>query len=74
MIHILESHGFEVLIGYYLLISVLGTLPPLPPTATYWEKWGFGIAQAICGNAQNVLKAINQTASTISPNDTGDKK
>lgn len=59
MIHFLESHGLEVLIGYYLLISILGTLPPLPADASYAQRWGFAIAHAICGNAKNVMAAMN---------------
>jgi hypothetical protein len=61
MIHLVETHGFEVLLGYYLIISVLGTLPPLPENASYWQKWAFGIAHAICGNAKNAMAAFGQT-------------
>lgn len=64
MLHLLETHGIEVLAGYYLLISILGTLPPLPDNATYWEKWLFGIANAICGNAKNVMASIGQQVTT----------
>lgn len=67
MIYLIEHHGFEVLIGYYLLISILGTLPPLPDNASYWEKWLFGIANAICGNAKSVMAAMQQqtTSKTV---------
>lgn len=59
MLHTLETHGIEVLITYYLVIAVLGTLPPLPPSATYMQRWLFAIAHAICGNARSVMAAMN---------------
>lgn len=64
MIHFLDTHGILVLVGYYLVICTLGTLPPLPDNATYWQKWGFGVAQAICGNAKNVMQAMGQVATS----------
>ncbi len=72
MIHFIETHGFEVLVSYFLLISILGTLPDLPPNATYFQKWGFAIAHAICGNAKNMMASINQKV-TIEPNSTTTK-
>ena len=54
----INSHGFLVLGIYYLVISVLGTMPQLPDNASYLEKWGFAIANAICGNAQKVLSSL----------------
>ena len=69
MLHYVETHGFELLVGYYLLISILGTLPELPPNASYMQKWGFAMAHAICGNAKNAMAAINQKT-TIEPNST----
>ena len=47
-----------------MLISILGTLPPLPENATYWEKWMFGIANAICGNAKSVMAAMQQVTTS----------
>jgi hypothetical protein len=66
MLHYAETHGIEVLITYYILISVLGTLPPLPENATYLEKWGFAVANAICGNARSVMASLNQQTTSIS--------
>ncbi len=60
MYNLIQHHGFDALFVYYLVISVLGTLPPLPDNATYWQKWGYGIAHAICGNAKNVMATIGQ--------------
>ena len=51
-------HGIEVLIGYYVLISILGTMPDLPTNATYFQKWAYGAAHAICGNMKNVAAAL----------------
>lgn len=59
MIHYAETHGIEMLIGYYILISILGTMPPLPPTASYMQRWGFSIAHAICGNMKNMMAAMS---------------
>lgn len=61
MIHLIESHGIEVLIAYYVLISTLGTLPPLPDNATYLQRWAFAAAHTICGNASKVMQALGQT-------------
>ena len=60
MITIIENHGIETLICYYFVISILGTLPPLPESATYLQRWGYGIANAVCGNAKQVMNALNQ--------------
>ncbi len=69
MVHYIETHGFEILISYYVLISILGTLPPLPDTATYWQRWGFAIAHAICGNAKSVMASLNQPIAVEKPID-----
>ena len=67
MIHFIETHGFETLISYYMLISILGTLPPLPDNATYFQKWAFAAAHAICGNAKNAMAALGQKVSDDKP-------
>ena len=58
MIHWIDAHGLTVLAVYYLLISVLGTMPDLPADAAYLQRWGFAAAHAICGNMKNMLQAI----------------
>lgn len=58
MIHWIETHGFEVLIAYYLAISVFGTMPPLPDSASYLAKWGFAAAHALCGNMKQMIQSI----------------
>lgn len=60
MIHWIETHGVEALITYYFLISVLGTMPPLPDDAGYFHKWAFGAAHAFCGNMKNMVEAFSQ--------------
>ncbi len=65
MLNYIQHHGVEVLIAYYIVISVLGTLPPLPENATYMQRWGFAIANAICGNAMSVMSAIVQKPTDI---------
>lgn len=59
MIHLIETHGIECLIAYYLIIAVLGTMPPLPDNAGYYRRWLFAMAHAFCGNIQTMAKAMN---------------
>ena len=61
MIHFIEHHGIECLVGYYFLISVLGTMPPLPDTASYWQKWGYAAAHAFCGNIKQLAASMGQS-------------
>lgn len=58
MIEWINSHGVEALLGYYIFISVLGTMPDLPTNASYMQRWAFGAAHAICGNVQKVFASL----------------
>lgn len=60
MIHWIETHGVEVLVFYYVLISILGTMPPLPDSASYYQKWFFAAAHALCGNMKTMMSAFGQ--------------
>lgn len=58
MLDWINSHGIEVLIVYYLL-SILGTMPPMPDNASYLAKWGFAAAHAFCGNMKQMIAATH---------------
>lgn len=62
MIHLIEQHGIEALIVYYLLISVLGTMPPVPDSGTYLQRWAYAAAQAFCGNVKNLAATFKDPA------------
>ena len=58
MLHWVETHGIECIIAYYILISVLGTMPPLPDNASYWKQWAYTAAHAFCGNMRNLADTL----------------
>lgn len=58
MIEWINSNGIAVLAIYYIVISVLGTMPELPSNASYLAKWGFASAHAICGNMQKMVASL----------------
>lgn len=62
MIHWAETHGIELLLTYYFMISILGTMPPLPDNASYFEKWAFAAAHAFCGNMKSVMAILQPPA------------
>ena len=70
MIDWVNTHGIALLIGYYVIISILGTMPELPTTATYWQRWAYGAAHAICGNMKNMAAAFGKKL----PNGAADEK
>jgi hypothetical protein len=61
MIHWINSHGVEALVTYYLVISLLGTMPPVPDNATYLQRWAYAAAHALCANFKNVAANFNVT-------------
>jgi hypothetical protein len=60
MIDWVNTHGIVLLIGYYFLISILGTMPELPSTATYYQKWAYAAAHAICGNMKSLAASLQK--------------
>jgi hypothetical protein len=67
MIEWINSNGILCLIGYYVLISTLGTMPELPHDASYMHKWAYAAAHALCGNMQKMV-------SSLKPNGNGKPK
>lgn len=67
MFHFAETHGIEILITYYLLISVLGTMPPLPDNAGYYRKWLYAMAHTFCGNMRSVAASLSAKAGVKLP-------
>lgn len=51
----INSHGIAMLIGYYVVISILGTMPNPGPQASYWALWAYAAASAFCGNIKNLM-------------------
>lgn len=62
MFHWMETHGIELWFIYYFLISIIGTLPPLPANAGYMAQWGFAAAHAFCGNLKQMIAAVGAPA------------
>jgi len=58
MLEWINANGLVCLIGYYVFISVLGTMPDLPSSATYLERWAYAAAQAICGNMKTLVATM----------------
>jgi hypothetical protein len=45
-----QHNGVEALIGYYLLICVVGSMPVIPANAGYWSRWAYGFLHMFSGN------------------------
>ncbi len=56
MIHYIEHHGVECIAIYFVLMAIFSTMPDLPPTATYWQKWLYAIAKALCADMKQAAK------------------
>ncbi len=60
MIHFIETHGFEVVISYYVFASIISTMPPLPSNASYWSSWGYGALHAFASDWKHALEMTKQ--------------
>lgn len=70
MLHTIESHGIEFLIGYFVFSSIVSTMPPLPETASYWAKWAFGLLHALASDWKQVLAMAKVPLPDPEPNST----
>ncbi len=59
MVHWIQTNGMEALLIYYVLISIIGSMPPVPPDAGYYAKWAYMAAHAIAGNMRALAHTIN---------------
>lgn len=59
MLNYIENHGIELIIAYYIYISIVGAMPPLPDSAGYYRRWMFQILHAIAGNWKTVMGKLN---------------
>lgn len=64
MIHFLETHGIEVMIAYYLYISAVSSMPPLPDSAGYYRRWAFQFMHMFAGNWEKVMAALKLPVKT----------
>lgn len=58
MLHWIESHGFETIISYMVFAALVGSMPPLPETAGYWERWGYAALHALSMNLRSALQSV----------------
>jgi hypothetical protein len=64
-----ESHGIEVILIYFAFAALVGSMPPLPPDASYWQRWAYGFLQLSSANLTRAAKLFNIKV----PNGMGDK-
>ena len=56
MLRYIESHGFEVIVSYFVFASLVSTMPPLPSNSSYWASWGYGLLHALASDWKHVLE------------------
>lgn len=57
MLSWINSHGVETIIFYLAFAAIVGSMPPLPDNASYWQRWAYG---ALHGLAMNFRAMIAQ--------------
>lgn len=70
MIHYLETHGLEVVAFYMIFSSIVSTMPPLGPDASYWAKWVFGLLHALASDWKQVMAMAKVQIPDQEPNST----
>ncbi len=58
MLHWFESHGIEMIVAYFVFISVVGSMPQVPDSASYWSKWAYGALHGMAGNWRNLMSVL----------------
>ena len=53
MLHWIETHGFEMLVGYYLFATVVGALPT-PANGNQFYKFFFNFMHGLAANALRI--------------------
>jgi len=56
MLRYIESHGFELIVSYFVFASLVSTMPPLPPGSSYWANWASGLLHALASDWRHVLE------------------
>lgn len=51
-----EGHGFEVVVSYYVMNSVVSSMPELPTTAGFWARWGYMLMHVLFGNLKKAAE------------------
>lgn len=65
MLNWIDSHGLEA-IGLYMLVCLIaGTVPPLPPNASWLAQWAYGCLKALSMNARGIGNALGIKAPEI---------
>lgn len=59
MMHFIESHGIECILSYLVFAAIVGSMPPLPADANYWQRWGYGALQAVAMNLRAAATLLN---------------
>lgn len=55
----IESHGIECIIVYFVFAAIVGSMPPLPPEASYALRWLYGFAQLASANLKTAAQLLN---------------
>lgn len=57
MIHFVNTHGIEVVIIYYVISAIFSTMPALPDSAGYFQKWAYMAIHVLSGNLSKIAQA-----------------
>lgn len=55
MIEWINSHGMETILTYLVFTALVGSMPPLPNDAGYFQKWIYAALHALAMNFRTAL-------------------
>ncbi|MGH7184512.1 MAG: hypothetical protein ACREJN_21410 [Nitrospiraceae bacterium] len=55
----IETHGIETLIIYYVVSSLISTMPPVADNSSYWIRWFYGFMHALAADWKQVAASLN---------------
>lgn len=59
MLHWINSHGVECVLGYGVFAAIVGSMPPLPDSAGYYHRWAYGFLHLFAMNLRASAQMFN---------------